>query len=122
MGGVNSARIETHRLHHLVNRAMKLVEVSPEREHLYSVAGDMIVAVPKRLALLERDLDKTALALSMLGEDFLKNRLSLSDRVEVEDALEGAGHPFGRPRSKGASSMAERVAQRYLESDEPIDL
>ncbi len=88
MEGVASARLEAHRLKHLVNRCQKLVDQSDKREHLYQVAGDAIVDMPNRLRRLETILDRTALALSGMGEDFLSARLPLSEKQLVEETLQ----------------------------------
>ena len=47
--GVSSARVEAYRLRHLVNRAMLLIDQSVAKDHLYQVAGDIIVGLPERL-------------------------------------------------------------------------
>lgn len=107
--GVTAARIEAHRLRHLLGRAEQLVQQSEYREHLYQVAGDLIVGMPQRLTALERSLDKTSLALSKMGESFLESRLTISDKTEVEEAVESA---FGGGRSR--VSAEERVASRWL--------
>ena len=84
--GVTAARLESHRVRHLVNRAMRLVEGSEHKEHLYEVAGDIIKGIPNRLKALETDLDRTSYALTVLGEDFLRPRLALTDRAQVDEA------------------------------------
>jgi hypothetical protein len=109
--GVTAARLEAHRLQHLINRGLKLIEDSEHREHFYQLAGDLIVAAPKRLARLEQDLDRTALALSKMGETYLSARLPLEDKTLVEEAVDSAS--FGGGRRK--STPVERVAARWLE-------
>ncbi len=109
--GVTRARLESHRIQHMVNRAIKLVEDSEEKEHLYQIAGDMIVSIPDRLDQLNIALDRTGLALSKMGEEFLDSRLPLSDKQMVDDAISSA---FGKPKNR-ESEAAERVASRYVE-------
>lgn len=109
MEGVSHARVDAHRLKHLINRAIRLVEASDEKEHLYQVAGDIIVGIPKRLEHLETDLDRTGLALSKMGAEFLSARLSLSDKAMVDEAVEAA---FGRGTPK--DSDVERLARRFM--------
>ena len=58
--GVTAARLDAHRLKHLINRAQKLVEGSKYKEHLYQIAGDLILALPERCGTLERNLDRTS--------------------------------------------------------------
>ena len=108
--GVTSARLEAHRLQHLVNRATQLVEGSSHKDHIFEVAGDIIVGMPTRLDRLITDLDRTGLALSRMGQDFLESRLSLDDKNLVDEAVSSA---FGKGQSKH-SEMAQRVARRYL--------
>jgi len=101
--------VETHRVQHLVNRAKSLVEASEERDHIYQVAGDIILAMPQRLEQLAIALDRTGLALSKMGEEFLEARLPLSERTMVEEAVASA---FGK--SSPRKSMAAKVADRYM--------
>lgn len=109
-GGVNAARVDAHRLHQLLNKVLELVENSDQREHLYQVAGDLIIAVPQRLESLERQLDETSYALAIMGEDHLRDRLPLSSRNQVDETVEGA-KAFGAPMLRQSVS---RVAQQYL--------
>lgn len=113
-GAVSDARVEAHRLRHLVNRGLKIVEQSdPEqKERAYQMAGDLIDAVPTRLSKLESLLDKTSFALSMMGEDFFASRLSLDDKTEVKEAIEHSAHPFSKAIKESASPRA--VAAAYL--------
>ena len=107
--GVSMARIETHRLQHLVNRAKQLVDTSKEKDHLYQVAGDLILAFPQRMDHLIVALDRTSLALSKMGEEFLTSRLPISDQTMVDEAIEAA---FGK--STPRQSMTARVTDRYI--------
>lgn len=107
MEGVTEARLEAHRLKHLVNRCEKLVQDSSHREHLYQVAGDIIVDMPSRLRALETTLDRTALALAGMGEGFLSARLPLSEKQKVEEATTPA---FGG----GTQHVSRRVADAWL--------
>jgi hypothetical protein len=109
-GGVNAARVEAHRLHQLLNKVLALVESSSEKEHLYQVAGDLIMSFPVALERLEQQLDETGYALSVMGKDHLKERLPLSRRNLVDETVEGA-RAFGVPM---VHQSAARVAERYL--------
>lgn len=118
-GGVNAARVDAHRLHQYVTKILKLVETSPEKEHLYRVAGDLIVDFPKRLEKLEQQLDETGYALSVMGKDHLKDRLDITRRNRVEETVEGApafGGPMFRQTVERVAErhMARRVARRHL--------
>jgi hypothetical protein len=109
MEGVTAARVDAHRLRHLISRAEKLVEQSDQKEHFYQMAGDIIQGIPARLTSLETHLDRTALALSKMGETFLKARLPISDKNEVEEAVEPAFGGMG-----GRHSAIDRVADRWV--------
>lgn len=109
--GVTAARLESHRLRLLLTRALTLCEKSERRDHLYEVAGDVIQAVPTRIDTLERSLDRTSYALSVLGADHLRDLLPLTDRKMVDDATEHA-RPFGGGR--GTRTSVSRVAARHL--------
>jgi hypothetical protein len=87
-----------------------MVEKSEEREHIWQVAGDVIQGIPDTLSSAERALDRTSYALSVMGEDFLRGRLSFDDRARVDGAVKTS--PFSGNRGK--DSMASRVARRYL--------
>jgi hypothetical protein len=118
-GGVNSARVEAHRVHQLIQKVLELVEKSPAREHLYQVAGDLIVNLPRRVEILESQLDETGYALSIMGTDHLRDRLPLSRRNEVDETVEGS-RGFGAPmirqtaRRVAERHMARRVARRHV--------
>lgn len=107
--GVTQARVETHRAQHLLNRAQRLIDASEEKDHIYQVAGDIILALPQRLERMAIILDRTGLALSRMGEEFLEARLPLSDKAMVDEAIEAA---FGK--GSHHHSMVDRVASRYL--------
>jgi hypothetical protein len=112
--GVSKSRVETHRLEHLIGRSLRLVERSPEREYLYQVAGDIIMGLPARLNALKTTLDRTSLALSKMGVDFLESRLPLSEKVLVDEAVQSA---FGKANPRH-SALISRVADRYLQDQE----
>lgn len=108
--GVATARVEAHRLRHVLNRALRLVKDSDERDHLHQVAGDLILAGPQRLDALEKSLDRASYILSVMGKNHLRNRLTSLERSFVDDAVQGST-PFNPIMVKAS---AERVARRYL--------
>ncbi len=108
--GVAAARVEAHRLKHLINRGLKLVERSDYTEHLNQVAGDLIKGAPRRLERLELDLDRTALALSKMGEKFLEARLPLHDKTMVDEAVLPA---FG---GGGVRYAVDQLAARWIQA------
>ena len=90
---------------------MALVETSSNKEHLWQVAGDIIQGFPERLSELERNLDRTSYALVVMGEDFLRGRISLDDRYEVDESTKT--HPYSGPRDK-TEMLAARIAGRHM--------
>lgn len=110
--GVTAARVDAHRLKKLISMAQKLVERSKRKDHLYQVAGDLIMGIPSALERLERALDRTSYALAKIGEDHLKDRLSISDRSMVEDGIRNS-RPF--PGGHMQHTSAERVARQWAE-------
>jgi len=88
-GGVNDARVEAHRLHQLLSKCMKAVEGSELREEIFSLAGDILVDFPDRLQRLEQYLDETSYALAILGQDYLRDRLSATSRARIDTTVEG---------------------------------
>jgi hypothetical protein len=109
-GGVNAARVDVHRLHQIVGKVLRLVEQSKDREHIYQVAGDVILGIPQILDRLEQQLDETGYALSIMGKDHLKDRLPLSRRTRVDETVEGAP-AFSVSMLKDS---ARRVAERHI--------
>lgn len=109
--GVTSARLEIHRLHQMINRALKIIELSGKEEQCYEFAGDLIVSVPERVKEIERILDRTGYALSKMGQDELRNRLPASDRTFVEETSKGLSFlPPDDPKT-----AARVLASQYLE-------
>jgi len=110
--GVTQARVDTHRLRLMVDRALAIVDQSEAKDHIYQVAGDLIEAVPSRLSDIERSLDRTSYALVVMGDDFLRGRIPFDDRHEVDEAVKSA--PFSTQRAKESRPNAARVASRAL--------
>lgn len=106
--GVTDARLCTHRIQHQISRAQKLIEMSSYKDHIYQLAGDIVVSLPQRLQNLEVALDRTSLALSRMGQDYLEARLPLSDKQLVEDAVTPA---FGGGKTR---QSIDRIANSYL--------
>lgn len=107
--GVTSARIEVHRLQHILGRLLRMVEESEYRDRLYQYAGDAISDVPRRVQKLEIVLDRTALALANMGESFLSSRLPFSEKMLVEEAVKPA---FGGSLKR---ESIQRVARVWME-------
>ncbi len=110
--GVSAARVEAHRLKHLINRGLKLIGDSEHSEHFQQEAGDLIQGVPRRLEKLEIDLDRTSLALAKMGQKFLEARLPLHDKNMVEEAVLPASG--GLRYASPDECLIDRVATRFM--------
>ena len=110
MEGVAAARVETHKLKKMLALASNMVDRSPAKEHLYRVAGDLIVGMPDTVEDLINDLDRTSYALSKIGTEHLKDVLPLSDRARVEN---GTTNP-----SRRTKTSASRVAEKFLSRED----
>ena len=69
--GVTEARVQVHRLRHLLNRLISLSRDPRYSEILNRLLGDIISVAPDRVDELEVVLDRTGYALSMMGEEHL---------------------------------------------------
>lgn len=103
--GVSESRVLAHRIRHLTDRLQELAN-SDQSEIIYQLLGDVVDGLPLQVNSLERTLDKTSYALSKMGQDFLKGRISFSDRTHVDEAVKST-HGF----TKGTS--VRRVANRH---------
>lgn len=107
MEAAAKARIEVERLRHFAERATKLVDASPNKDQIYMVAGDIVQAVPRRLDDLEGHITRLTYALSVIGKEELRDRLSMDDRAFVDDAMHG--------RKLMASRVAVRAAVTWFD-------
>jgi hypothetical protein len=119
--GTAQARLDAHRLRHLVTRVQSLVEQSDHKDQVYAVAGDILQLVPRRLDALETSLDRTSYALSVLGTDHLRDRLPITDRAIVDDATHKA-RPFHTPTAPSAARVAERYLGKQVTDVEAIKI
>jgi len=97
----------------MINRALKVIEESKAKDHLYQMAGDLILGVPNRMDALETVLDKTSYALTIMGKDFLEARLPIDDKQEVDDAVKYGQSPL--PGGGGHRGSVSRIAAEWLE-------
>lgn len=103
----------------MLNRVLVLVEASEKRDHLYEVAGDIIVDFPQHLQRLEQHLDRLNYALASVGQKQYRDRIPLSDRYKVDYAMQDARLPLVSEDAQGQfpppapATAAQRVAQRY---------
>ena len=119
--GATNASLEAHRLRQMVNRMLVLVEASEKRDHLYEVAGDIIVDFPRHLQHLERHLDRLNYALASVGKKQYRDRIPLTDRYKVDYAMQDAAFPLVSDEAQSPfpppkpETAAQRVARRYAQ-------
>jgi hypothetical protein len=85
---LGDARLRADELKSYIARVMDLVHASPQRDHFYAVAGDMIHAVPECMLKLERALQAAALAVNGMENEELKQILRPDKVDELERVLE----------------------------------
>ena len=87
MEELTDARLRCEQLKKFVSQAIRLISLSPQRDHLYEVAGDTIYGIPDSLFKLDKALSATALAASRLDYEELKEQLKPEKVQELEDVL-----------------------------------
>lgn len=87
MASTSEARVELHRLSQKLHKALRMVDESERRDHLYKMAGDLIESIPGDLDKLSSLINKANLALSSLNVEF-DSDLSMDDRSFVEDSMD----------------------------------
>lgn len=102
---VSNARLHCDELKNLAVRALDLINASQQREHFYSVAGDIIHGVPQALMKLERSLNAAAMAVNKIDYEELRQVLRPEKVDELERVLDEVrmriprrtGRPIGQP-------------------------
>ncbi len=87
MEELTDARLRCEQLKKFVSQAVRLINMSPHRDHFYEVAGDTIYGIPESLFKLDKALAATALAASRLDYEELKEQLKPEKVQELEDVL-----------------------------------
>ncbi len=90
--GVADARLCVHGVGQMLTKFSKVCQNQQHKELLAKLFGDLIQALPESIQKAERALDRTGYALSKIGEDHIKERLSLEDRAKVEQGLQSMPH------------------------------
>ena len=87
MEELTDARLRCEQLKGYIDRAMRLVSESTQKNHIYEVAADLLYAIPDALFRLDKALDATALAASRLDYEELKQELRPEKVQELESVL-----------------------------------
>lgn len=101
--GVADARLRVHTMGQLLTKFTEVCRGPQHKELLAKLFGDLMHSLPDSVHQAESALDRTGYALAKLGEDTLKDRLSLEDRAKVEQGLQSH-----------APARRAALANRYL--------
>ncbi len=85
---LSDARLRLDELKGYVARGLDLVHASNQRDHLYAVAGDIILAIPECILKAERALEATAMAVNKIDYEELRQTLRPEKVDELERVLE----------------------------------
>lgn len=85
--GTSQARLSLNKLQEMLDRAISLIDASPDKESIYAQAGDLISAIPEHMRSLQEALDILAFASSKIDEKKLKNRIPIGVREQIELAV-----------------------------------
>jgi len=85
---LTDARLHCEELKALASKALDLVNASQQRDHFYSVAGDIILAVPDTLLKLERALNSAAMAVNKVDYEELRQVMQPEKVEHLERVLE----------------------------------
>lgn len=81
---LSDARLRCSELKRMISGVLDIVNKSDQKDHLYAVAGDVIISIPDTLLRLEKALEASALAVNKLDYEDLRQSL----RPEKVESLE----------------------------------
>ena len=99
------ARVVLLRLKKMVVRANTLVESSPQKNHIYEVAGDIVFNIPQVMADLERAIQGAALAAAKMDAAELEKLLPQREVKELQEIMERVPRIISQPMGASASSV-----------------
>ena len=79
-----TSKLSLDKLQEFNLRIQELVKESPARDHLYEVAGDIIMGVPSILESLDDALSKASLVASAMTQDLLQTKLPIEDLQKLD--------------------------------------
>lgn len=85
---IGDARLRCAQLKKYIDRALQLIEKSPQRDHFFEVAGNLINNIPDTLLRLDKALGASAMAISRMQFEEIKDELLPEKVDELESALE----------------------------------
>lgn len=117
MEELTDARLRCEQLKKFVSQVVRIISTSPQRDHLYEIAGDAIYGIPDALFKLDKALGATALAASRLDYEELKAQLKPEKVEELEDVLRNVRlrqidrrSPYIQPLPEGSQVAQPRLA------------
>lgn len=114
---LSDARLRLDELKGYIARALELVHASSQRDHLYAVAGDLILAVPECILKAERALEATAMAVNKIDYEELRQVLRPEKVDELERVLEDIRLRVPRRTGKPPARSAPPLPAPGPESD-----
>lgn len=107
---LGDARLLCDQLQRYVDKAVKLVENSEQKDHFFEVAGDLLQGIPETTQKLHKALQAVALATNRLDYEDVKQELSPEKVDELETVLDDVRiHPV---RRRGSTMTPEEAIQQ----------
>jgi len=85
---LSDARLRCDELKSYIVRVLDLINASPQKDHFYAVAGDIIFSVPESLLKLERALGAVSMAVNKVDYEEQRQILRPEKVDELERVLE----------------------------------
>jgi len=85
---LSDARLRCDELKNYIVRTLDLINSSPQKDHFYAVAGDMIYAAPEALLKLEKSLGAVSMAVNKVDYEEQRQLLRPEKVDELERVLE----------------------------------
>ena len=128
MEELTDARLRCEQLKNFVSQAVRLISMSPHRDHFYEVAGDTIYGIPESLFKLDKALAATALAASRLDYEELKEQLKPEKVEELEGVLRDTRikqidrrSPFIQPRPDQPKTAGALSIQDFNQLEDSLE-
>ncbi len=108
---LSDARLRCEELKNYINKALKIIDSSSHKEHLYAVAGDLINGMPESLFKLEKSLMATAMAVNKIDYEEIKQNLRPEKIDELERVLEEVR--INLPRRRGETDVSKPDSEDF---------
>lgn len=115
---LSEARRNVEELKGYLARALDLVQVSKQRDHLFAVGGDIIYGMPACLARLEKSLGAASVAVNFMDSEEQKQVLRPEKIDELERILEDVRLRMPQRRGRRVNIPDEAVFKFINEEEE----